>query len=93
MTTEGLVPITRDYLARYYDKYPLPPIPDGVTALVACLRALSAELAAASPFSPGERFIWCLAAIRLLLDPAAATFDLTTIPKEWNGYSNLVRFF
>ncbi|XP_040257026.1 uncharacterized protein [Aegilops tauschii subsp. strangulata] len=57
MTTEGLVPITRDYLARYYDKYPLPPIPDGVTALAARLRALSAELAAASPFSPEEEHL------------------------------------
>ncbi|KAF6988771.1 hypothetical protein CFC21_006231 [Triticum aestivum] len=56
-TTEGLVPITRDYLARYYDKYPLPPIPDGVTALSARLRALSAELAAASPFSPEEEHL------------------------------------
>ncbi|KAE8773075.1 hypothetical protein D1007_54829 [Hordeum vulgare] len=88
MTTEGLVPITRDYLARYYDKYPLPPIPDGVTALAARLRALSTDLAAAFPFSPGESFIGCLATIRLLLDPAAATFDLTNkIPKDWNGYN------
>lgn len=55
MATEGLVPITRAYLARYYDKYPLPPLPDAATALADRLRAISAALAlaAAAPITPG----------------------------------------
>jgi len=54
-TTEGLVPITRAYLARYYDKYPLAPLPDAATDLAARLRALSADLAAVTPIASGER--------------------------------------
>ncbi|XP_039801651.1 uncharacterized protein LOC120665972 isoform X4 [Panicum virgatum] len=50
-TTEGLVPITRAYLARYYDKYPLAPLPDAATDLAARLRALSADLAAVTPIA------------------------------------------
>ncbi|KAM0903312.1 hypothetical protein ACQ4PT_018739 [Festuca glaucescens] len=57
MATEGLVPITRDFLARYYDKYPLAPLPDGVTALAARLRSLSADLAAVAPLSPDEELL------------------------------------
>ena len=53
-TTDGLAPITRTYLARYYDKYPLPPLPDATTDLAARLRALSADLAAVAPIAPGE---------------------------------------
>jgi hypothetical protein len=67
--TEGLVPITRAYLARYYDKYPLAPLPDAVADLAARLRALSADLAAAVyPSTPGE-LLWrtCRAAIRCSL--------------------------
>ncbi|XP_052154446.1 uncharacterized protein LOC127772552 [Oryza glaberrima] len=59
MATEGLVPITRAYLARYYDKYPLPPLPDAATALADRLRAISAALAlaAAAPITPDEELL------------------------------------
>lgn len=56
-TTEGLVPITRAYLARYYDKYPLPPLPDAATDIAARLRALSADLAAVAPIAPDEELL------------------------------------
>ncbi|XP_066368590.1 uncharacterized protein [Miscanthus floridulus] len=56
-TTEGLAPITRTYLARYYDKYPLPPLPDATTDLAARLRALSADLAAVAPIAPDEELL------------------------------------
>lgn len=49
------MPITRAYLARYYDKYPLAPLPDAATDLAARLRTLSADLAAVAPITPGER--------------------------------------
>ncbi|CAN6355666.1 unnamed protein product [Urochloa humidicola] len=55
--TEGLVPITRAYLARYYDKYPLPPLPDAATDLAAQLRALSTDLAAVAPIAPDEELL------------------------------------
>jgi hypothetical protein len=57
-TTEGLVPITRAYLARYYDKYPLAPLPDAAVDLAARLRVLSADLSdrsAVAPTTPGGR--------------------------------------
>ncbi|KAF0926358.1 hypothetical protein E2562_023076 [Oryza meyeriana var. granulata] len=57
MATEGLVPITRAYLARYYDKYPLPPLPDDATSLADRLRALSAGLAAVAPIMPDEELL------------------------------------
>ncbi|PUZ66854.1 hypothetical protein GQ55_3G376600 [Panicum hallii var. hallii] len=56
-TTEGLVPITRAYLARYYDKYPLAPLPDAATDLAARLRTLSADLAAVAPIAPDEELL------------------------------------
>ncbi|KAF8666291.1 hypothetical protein HU200_053716 [Digitaria exilis] len=52
--TEGLVPITRAYLARYYDRYSLPPLPYAATDLAARLRALSADLTAVAPIAPDE---------------------------------------
>ncbi|KAK3018219.1 hypothetical protein RJ639_002753 [Escallonia herrerae] len=42
-STEGLVPITRNYLASYYDKYPFPPISDDVSRLTAELSSMSAD--------------------------------------------------
>ncbi|GJN14035.1 hypothetical protein PR202_gb00810 [Eleusine coracana subsp. coracana] len=79
-TTEGMVPITRAYLSRYYDKYPLPPLPDAVVDLAARLRALSADLVAVAPTTPGERRLprWflCPAAIRCSLALLAAVADL-----------------
>ena len=61
-TTEGLVPITRAYLARYYDKYPLAPLPNAATDIAARLRTLSADLAAVAPIAPGE----CLRPLSLI---------------------------
>ncbi|KAK3139118.1 hypothetical protein QOZ80_5AG0378090 [Eleusine coracana subsp. coracana] len=56
-TTEGMVPITRAYLSRYYDKYPLPPLPDAVVDLAARLRALSADVVAVAPTTPDEELL------------------------------------
>ncbi|XP_078178352.1 retinal-binding protein [Carex rostrata] len=54
-TRDGLVPITRAYLAKYYDKYPLSPLPDEVPRLIGELKSLSEDLAKVSPLSPGEQ--------------------------------------
>lgn len=51
---EGLVPITRSFLARYYDKYPLDPLPDDVARLTDELRGLASDLAKESPLTSGE---------------------------------------
>jgi hypothetical protein len=82
-TTEGLVPITRAYLARYYDKYPLPPLPDAAMDLAARLRSLSTDLAAVAPITPGERlppFSLISPAIRFSLPWAAYNLDRVRIP-------------
>uniref|UniRef100_A0A1D1YSY2 Retinal-binding protein n=2 Tax=Anthurium amnicola TaxID=1678845 RepID=A0A1D1YSY2_9ARAE len=51
---DGLVPITRAFLARYYDKYPFSPISEDVPRLTAELRALSRLLEEEFPLTPGE---------------------------------------
>ncbi|KAF0918854.1 hypothetical protein E2562_026689 [Oryza meyeriana var. granulata] len=75
MVTEGLVPITRAYLVRYYDKYPLPPLLDATTSLADRLRTLSAGFTAIAPITSGElppnSFPWISPAISLLASPPA----------------------
>ncbi|KAF5476442.1 hypothetical protein F2P56_008155 [Juglans regia] len=43
-STEGLVPITRSYLASYYDKYPFPPLSDDVSRLSSEIRSMADDL-------------------------------------------------
>ncbi|KAF5199139.1 retinal-binding protein [Thalictrum thalictroides] len=43
-STEGLVPITRAFLSRFYDKYPFTPLSDDVTQLSSQLLTLSKDL-------------------------------------------------
>ncbi|KAG0453372.1 hypothetical protein HPP92_024676 [Vanilla planifolia] len=56
-STEGLVPITRDFLAKYYDKYPVPAISEDVARLTSELRSLSDELLKDSPLTFGEQMV------------------------------------
>ncbi|KAJ0978150.1 hypothetical protein J5N97_013624 [Dioscorea zingiberensis] len=56
-STEGLVPITRAFLARYYDKYPLPPLSDDVARLTCELRRMSDRLLQQCPLKPGEELL------------------------------------
>ncbi|XP_058075212.1 uncharacterized protein LOC131223736 isoform X2 [Magnolia sinica] len=56
-STEGLVPITRAYLARYYDKYPFPPLSDDVSRLSALLRSMSEDLLKESAATPSESIL------------------------------------
>ncbi|KAJ0235007.1 hypothetical protein HA466_0266450 [Hirschfeldia incana] len=53
-STEGLVPITRAFLASYYDKYPFPPLSDDFTRLYSDIGSLIKLLALQSPPSQGE---------------------------------------
>lgn len=53
-SAEGLVPITRAFLARYYDTCPLPPLSEDVSRLTAQLRELSDGLARESPLTSGD---------------------------------------
>ncbi|XP_020087080.1 uncharacterized protein LOC109709316 [Ananas comosus] len=55
--TNGLVPITRAFLARYYEKYPCPPLADGVARLTAELGRLSDGLRRDFPLAPGEQLL------------------------------------
>ncbi|XP_071907861.1 uncharacterized protein [Coffea arabica] len=56
-STEGLVPITRSFLASYYDKYMFPPLSDDVSRLSAEIRSLSGDLLKDSPPSQGETLL------------------------------------
>ncbi|KAJ4832498.1 hypothetical protein Tsubulata_000046 [Turnera subulata] len=51
---EGLVPITRKFLASYYDKYPFTPLSDDVSRLSSEIRTIYADLLRDSPASPDE---------------------------------------
>ncbi|XP_013622753.1 PREDICTED: uncharacterized protein LOC106328788 isoform X1 [Brassica oleracea var. oleracea] len=48
-STEGLVPITRAFLASYYDKYPFPPLSGDVSRLYSDMASLIQLLALQSP--------------------------------------------
>lgn len=52
-STEGMVPITREFLARYYDNYPFDPLAGDVGRLSGELRAMSGELLRDHAPSPG----------------------------------------
>ncbi|XP_058110822.1 uncharacterized protein LOC131253710 isoform X2 [Magnolia sinica] len=56
-STEGLVPITRAFLARFYDKYPFPPLSDDVSHLSAQLRSSSNGLLKEFPATPSEELL------------------------------------
>uniref|UniRef100_A0A2P2LY40 Uncharacterized protein MANES_09G119600 n=1 Tax=Rhizophora mucronata TaxID=61149 RepID=A0A2P2LY40_RHIMU len=58
-STEGLVPITRKFLASYYDKHPLPPLSDDVSRLSSEIRSIAFDLLKLneSPASPDESFL------------------------------------
>ncbi|XP_072985409.1 uncharacterized protein [Typha latifolia] len=56
-STDGLVPITRAFLARYYDNYPLPPLTDDVSRLTAELKRLSDDLVREFPLAPDEQLL------------------------------------
>ncbi|KAI3993766.1 hypothetical protein MKX01_002779 [Papaver californicum] len=53
-STEGLMPITRAFLAQYYDKYPLTPISDDVARLTSKLRSMSDDLVKEVPLTEAE---------------------------------------
>lgn len=53
-STEGLVPITRNFLSSYYDKYPFSPLSDEVSLLSSQIRSLANDLLQDSPPSQGS---------------------------------------
>ncbi|KAK9290604.1 hypothetical protein L1049_008775 [Liquidambar formosana] len=53
-STEGLVPITRSFLASYYDKYPFDPLSDDVSRLSNEIRSMASDLQKDSPLTRGE---------------------------------------
>ncbi|KAI4341901.1 hypothetical protein MLD38_026572 [Melastoma candidum] len=55
VSTDGLVPITRAFLASYYDKYPFPPLPRDVSDLSSRIRSLCADLLSHYPPTDEER--------------------------------------
>ncbi|CAN1199179.1 Protein DOUBLE-STRAND BREAK FORMATION [Linum perenne] len=53
-STKGLVPITRKFLASYYDKYPFSPLSDDVSRLSSEIRSIILDLLKESPPSSDE---------------------------------------
>ncbi|KAJ9179721.1 hypothetical protein P3X46_008055 [Hevea brasiliensis] len=56
-STEGLVPITRQFLASFYDKYPFAPLSGDVSRLSSEIRSLASDLLKDFPSSQGERLL------------------------------------
>lgn len=59
-STDGLVPITRAFLASYYNKYPFPPLSDDVSRLSSDMASLIQLLTLQSPPSKGSRSHFCI---------------------------------
>ncbi|KAK6943320.1 hypothetical protein RJ641_024422 [Dillenia turbinata] len=56
-STQGLVPITRAYLASYYDKYPCPPLSGDVSRLTSEIRSMARDLQKEFSLSEGENYL------------------------------------
>ncbi|KAA8517595.1 hypothetical protein F0562_015069 [Nyssa sinensis] len=56
-STDGLVPITRTFLASYYDKYTFTPLSDDVSRLSSEIRSMAADLHEDFPLSEGEQLL------------------------------------
>ncbi|XVE84284.1 hypothetical protein DITRI_Ditri17bG0000500 [Diplodiscus trichospermus] len=56
-STEGLVAITRTFLASYYDKYPFDPLSDDVSRLSSEIRSFSQDLLQSFPPTEGESLL------------------------------------
>ncbi|WCJ27910.1 hypothetical protein M5689_009629 [Euphorbia peplus] len=57
-STQGVVPITKEFLASYYDKHPFAPLSNDVVRLSSEIRSLASDLlAASSPPSQDERLL------------------------------------
>ncbi|CAH9069129.1 unnamed protein product [Cuscuta epithymum] len=54
---DGLVPITRTFLASYYDKYPFSPLSDDVSLLCDEIRSIARDLQHDPPLSEGESLL------------------------------------
>ena len=65
-STDGLVPITRAYLASYYDKYPFSPLSDDVSRISSQIRSSANDLLNHLP--PTQGFILSLS-LSLSLSP------------------------
>ncbi|PIN01039.1 hypothetical protein CDL12_26455 [Handroanthus impetiginosus] len=57
VSTEGLVPITREFLASYYDKYPCAPLSTDVSRLSDQIYAMATDLLKDSPPTQGEMLL------------------------------------
>ncbi|XP_057497251.1 uncharacterized protein LOC130781986 isoform X1 [Actinidia eriantha] len=56
-STEGLVPITRTFLASYYDKYPFPPLSHDVSRLSTEIRSMANDVCKDSSLTQGESLL------------------------------------
>lgn len=82
-STEGLVPITRSFLASYYDRYPFKPLSDDVSRLSSQIRSMAYDLLNEYPPTQGSisltHFFFCFRIIVTLLSRMP-----TNYPKQLN---------
>ncbi|XP_050210677.1 uncharacterized protein LOC126660983 [Mercurialis annua] len=56
-STAGLMPITRQFLAFYYDKYPFQPLSDDISGLISEISSISSDFVKDSPPSQDEKLV------------------------------------
>ena len=67
-STDGLVPITRAYLASYYDKYPFSPLSDDVSRISSQIRSSANDLLNHLPPTQGFILSLSLSSFYLLIN-------------------------
>ena len=67
-STDGLVPITRAYLASYYDKYPFSPLSDDVSRISSQIRSSANDLLNHLPPTQGFVLSLSLSSFYLLIN-------------------------
>lgn len=80
-STEGLVPITRAFLASYYDKHPFTPLSTDVSRLSSQIRSMANDLLSNHPPNPNQGFFLSFIFFLFLLYYVRASL-LSFIPGE-----------
>jgi hypothetical protein len=73
-STAGLVPITRAFLSKFYDKYPFQPLTSDVSLLTNACKEQALSILAANPDDTGNQLHLCHTTLLLQTDSAFVHF-------------------
>lgn len=73
-STAGLVPITRAFLSKFYDKYPFQPLTSDVSLLTNACKEQALRILAANPDDTGNQLYLCHTTLLLQTDSAFVHF-------------------